>query len=69
MVKTIIEDKKLKNLIRWEVMAVMQELLSDPDFGLELRQEFIRRLKKSIESKRAGRLVPFEEIKKRYKNN
>lgn len=66
MANTLVEDKKLRNLIRWEVMAVMEELLSDPDFGLEMRPEFIKRLKKSIESKKDGRLIPFEKILRKY---
>lgn len=66
MAKTLIDDKKLDALIRHRVAEVVQDMLNDPDYGLELRPEFVKRLKKSVESKKAGRVVPFSEIKEKY---
>ncbi|MDD4990334.1 MAG: hypothetical protein PHW31_03430 [Candidatus Pacebacteria bacterium] len=44
----------------------MQEILADPDFGLEFKESFIKKMKKSIQSQKDGKLIPFEQIKKKY---
>ena len=46
---------------------VIREILSDPDYGLEFTPEFINRLKKSVASKKIGRVVSLEKILKKYK--
>ena len=54
--------EELKKLI-WDVLdEKFRELFSDPDNGLELREEVEQRLKASLSSKER---VPFEEVKKR----
>ena len=50
-------------LIAKEVEKNMHEIMEDPDFGLELRPEFIRELKKRARSK--SKLIPLSEVKKR----
>lgn len=44
----------------------IQEILTDPDFGLEIRESFVKRMKKSIQAQKDGKLIPFEQIKKKY---
>jgi hypothetical protein len=66
MAKITIEERKLNNLIRQTVIETVREIFNDPDYGLPLTPETIRRLKKSIKSKRAGRVVALEEILKKY---
>jgi hypothetical protein len=60
-------EKKIDLLVQKKVNEVIREILSDPDYGLEFTPEFIKRLKKSIASKRAGRVVSLEKILKKYK--
>lgn len=64
MVKIIrIEEKTLNTMIRKNVIEVIQDMLADPDAGLELSLTFEKELKKSITSKKAGQLIPFEALK------
>lgn len=67
MPKTILEEAKLNTLVRKQVIMVLKEFLEDFDFGLELRPEFEARLRKSIQSKKAGRTVSLNSIFKKYK--
>ena len=50
MAKTIEKNRSRNAAIRREVIKVFQEVVADPDFGLELRPEFLRKLRKSIKS-------------------
>jgi len=59
MAEIILKDKKLNNLIRQTVIATIQEILRDPDFGLELQEWVEKRLKKH-----PSKLISFKEIKK-----
>ena len=61
---TVVQEKKLNNLIRKQVIEVLREYLDDPDFGLELRSEFETKLRKSIRSKKSGRTKSLDEILK-----
>ncbi len=55
-------EKKLKKIIR----DVLDEYF-DPDYGNELRPEFIKLLKESKEEEKNGNLFDLEEIKKELK--
>jgi signal recognition particle GTPase len=66
MSKTILQNKNINKIVRRQVVEVMREMLSDPDFGLELRPESIKRLKKSIKSKKAGKYSCLDEVLKKY---
>lgn len=66
MAKTITRNKKLNNLIRQTIIETIREIFNDPDYGLPLTPQTIKRLKKSIKSKKAGQLIDFEEILKKY---
>jgi len=61
MAKILVEDKKLNNLIRRRVVEIVQGVLADPDFGLELQKWVKKRLKK-----KPRQLIPFETVKKNY---
>jgi len=61
MAKIIIEEEKLNDLIRQRVIEIIQAILADPDYGLELRDWVKKRLKK-----KPKKLIPLEEIKKKY---
>lgn len=65
MTKALLDDKKLNNFIRKTTIETVREIFNDPDYGLPLTLQTIGRLKKSLKSKKAGRLVDFEEILKR----
>lgn len=66
MANVILRNRKLNNLIRQTVIETIREIFNDPDYGLPLTIETVRRLKKSIKSKKAGRLISLEEILKKY---
>jgi len=55
-----LSKKELRTLIE-EVVEEKLRKLVDPDYGLELREDFAARLETSISSKRR---IPFEEVKK-----
>ena len=61
MTKVIVPDKKINDLIRKTVIETIQEIMRDPDFGLELQERIKKRLRK-----RPRKLIPFEEIKEKY---
>jgi signal recognition particle GTPase len=48
-----------ENKIRQIVVETLREILNDPDFGLEIREEIIKRLKKKPKN-----LISLEKIKK-----
>lgn len=60
-IASTIKDGKLDTLIRLTVFEAVQEILADPDFGLELQDWVKKRLKK-----KPKKLIPFAEIKKKY---
>jgi len=66
MAKILLQNKKINGIVRRQVIEVIREMLSDPDFGLELKPEFIKRLKKSIKSKKAGKYTSLDKILKKY---
>lgn len=66
MASTVLRNRKLNNLIRQTIIEVIREIFNDPDYGLPLTPQTIRRLKKSIRSKKEGRIISFEEILKKY---
>ena len=62
----VIENKQLRSFIRRTVMDAVQEVLLDPDYGLALRPDFVKRLQKSMRAKKAGRIIAFEKVLKKY---
>ncbi len=55
--------QELKNLIQGAVKEVLQEVLGDPDMGLELRPEFEARLRQAKDYVASGgRLLSMEEL-------
>lgn len=72
MARTATKNHKTKTHIsktdvRQVVIEVVREIFDDPDYGLPLTPYIVRRLKKSMKSKKEGRLVSFDEILKREK--
>ena len=66
MVKAIIQNQKINKFIRRAVLEAIREIFNDPDYGLPLTLPTIQRLKKSIRSKKSGRIIEFEDILKKY---
>lgn len=57
---------ELKNLIREVTTQTLMELLSDPDVGLELGDEFENQLQRSLETAQAGgKTTPAQEVAQR----
>lgn len=48
--RKIKKESTVSAALKREVAKAFREVFSDPDFGLELRPEFVRRLKKSQKS-------------------
>ena len=61
MAGVTLRNKKLNDLIRRTVVETIQEVLRDPDFGLELQEWVKKRLRKSPKN-----LIPLKDIKKKY---
>lgn len=58
---TDLSTDELKDLISNIIEEKLRELI-DPDFGLELREDFVQTIETSIASKER---IPFEDVKKR----
>ncbi|RKY17142.1 MAG: hypothetical protein DRP63_04205 [Planctomycetota bacterium] len=56
-------DSELKAMIEEIVERKLLELLTDPDFGLELREEVKERLRRLLRSRKKG--VPLQEVANR----
>jgi len=61
MTKAGIMTKELERLIRKNIFEVFSEILSDPDFGLEMRKSFFKKLKKSMAQKKK-KLYSLEDL-------
>ncbi|MDP3696520.1 MAG: hypothetical protein Q8R55_00635 [Candidatus Taylorbacteria bacterium] len=66
MDNTLSQDNKINTLVRREVTALFREVLSDHDFGLELQPEFIKKLKKSVLSRKKNKVKSLDEILGKY---
>lgn len=60
------KEKSISDLIRHQVVDVFREILSDPDRGFVLRESFVRKMKKSINSKRAGKVKNLLDVLAQY---
>lgn len=63
----MLNTKQIENLVEKKVYEVLGQISKDSDFGLELRPEFVKELKKSIASEKAGRVKKFEDVIKNLK--
>ena len=61
-----IKNKEIGDFIREKVIEVMREIVSDSDYGLELNPKFEKRLKKSIRSQKAGKVLSLGRVLKKY---
>ncbi len=59
-------SKEVSEFIREKVIEVIREMVSDSDYGLELKPEFEKRLKKSICSKREGKIMRLDKVLQKY---
>ena len=60
-----LKDRKFISLVRMTVAESVQQVLADPDFGLEIKDSFKKRLLK-YKSKKSKKFTSLTEIKKRY---
>lgn len=58
---TLTQNKELNAHIRITVAQVLQEILADPEYRLELTDLVKKRLKS-----KPKKFIPFEQIKKKY---
>jgi hypothetical protein len=58
--------EEFKDLVQDAIEEKLQELIRDPDAGLELREEFQERLRASLAARRRGEKgVPMDEVARR----
>ena len=58
------QKTSLKNEIKGYVIQTLQDLIGDPDFGLEFKENIKQRLR--LAQKNKGETTSLSEIKKRY---
>ena len=66
MAQALAAKRGINNIARKHVIGTLRELMSDPDQELLLRADFVRRLKRSVQSKRSGKYKNLDHILKRY---
>lgn len=49
-----LQEKKIEKIAEKAALKILRQALTDPDFGLSLRPEFLKRLRKSVISKKRG---------------
>ena len=57
-------DEEIEDLIEKKVNEVFRNIMSDLDYGLELKPEFEKRLEESIEAEKEGRVKSLKEVLK-----
>lgn len=56
--------EQLKKLIEETVEEKFEEMLGDPDEGLELTEETKKRLRESLSQMKRGEVIPVEQVAK-----
>ena len=65
MAATLIKEKEIQNLVRKTVIQSLQEILNDPDYGLEITKNLQSRLNKYSQNP-SKKLISLNKIKERY---
>lgn len=60
-------NNKLDYALRSQIISLLREVFSEPDFGLELKPSFVKKLKKSINNKKKGDYQSLDKIIKKYR--
>lgn len=58
-------EKRISNFIRKTIIESIQDVFTDPDYGLEMEKNFAKRLKK-YSIKNPKKLISLSDIKKKY---
>lgn len=61
-----LKDKKINEFIRRKVIEVMREIVSDPEYNLELSALVEKRLQKSACSKKRRKVVDLDRVMEKY---
>ncbi len=61
---TIIIPKELTKEVKTFIVQAVNEVLNDPDFGLELSEKARKRLRQALTPKQ--KTISFSEIKRKY---
>ena len=57
-------SKKITKEMKTFIIQAIYEIISDPDFGLELNEKAKKRIRQALASKQ--KTISFSEIKKKY---
>ncbi|MEK7480738.1 MAG: hypothetical protein AAB604_01385 [Patescibacteria group bacterium] len=66
MTMQVMQNKKMSDVVHRQVMAALREILSDPDQGMTLRSNAVRRLKSSIRAKQIGKVKNLIDVLAQY---
>lgn len=62
-----ISNKNIETIVRKNVISIFREIFTDPEYRLKLKPNFVKKLKKSLETKNKGEVHKFEDILKKYR--
>ena len=62
---TLLQEKLIGNIIKKTIVESFYGIFTDPDFGLELKSDIAKRLKK-YSLKTPKKMATLSEIKKKY---
>ena len=68
MLTSALKDRKFISLVRMTVAESVQQVLADPDFGLEIKDSFRKRLLR-YKNKKSKKFTSLAGIKKKYSLN
>jgi len=61
-----IQNENIETIVRKNVISVFREIFSDSEYKLKLRPNFVKRLQKSLETKKNGKTYSFDKILRKY---
>lgn len=60
------QEKRIDQTVRTKIVEIFREILTDPDYGLELKDGFVNKLKKSIRAEQKRKMTSLDKILKKY---
>lgn len=65
MATILTKEREIKNLIRRTIIESIQDILTDPDYGMKLRKSIVQRLER-YSKETPKQMTSLDDIKKRY---
>jgi len=64
MSQVVVTEKIIEKIVEKVLKRKLADLLSDPDYGLELKRKFLLKLKRRLKNK--NKLIDEKEIMRKY---